>query len=281
LQLEVIDSLSIPGDPSKPNDDAFAHRALAAVVMDGATGLGEALMPGKSDAAWLARFGANRLIAHSDDMDGKEAVAAALSDAQNSFVNLRRRAPADTFEIPFASMMFIRLVEEGLDAFWFGDCAVLVERPGEPVELVGDAMKKRSRERDRVAALAKMTGQSSAAPGVRDVFLPALRAARNTVNTDKGGWLFGPDARAADHVASAQVKTAIGTHLLIVSDGFLALSSDYDRYDAGSLMAAAHAKGLAAMGEELRSIEAGDPEGVHFPRFKKSDDATALLLKIV
>ncbi len=66
--------------------------------------------------------------------------------------------------------------------------------------------------------------------------------------------------------------------LLLATDGFLALASDYGVYDADSLMAAALSKGLAVMGEELRAIEAGDNGGDKFPRFKKSDDATALLL---
>jgi hypothetical protein len=34
------------------------------------------------------------------------------------------------------------------------------------------------------------------------------------------------------------------------------------------------------LGEELRAIEAGDSGGDKFPRFKKSDDATALLLRL-
>jgi len=38
-------------------------------------------------------------------------------------------------------------------------------------------------------------------------------------------------------------------------------------------------KGLAALGAQLRAIEAGDAGGDTFPRFKKSDDATALLLR--
>jgi hypothetical protein len=63
--LEVLDSISLPGNPEKPNDDAFAHIDGAAVVMDGATGLGDQLMPGKSDAAWLAAFGARRLMAYA------------------------------------------------------------------------------------------------------------------------------------------------------------------------------------------------------------------------
>ncbi|MGD0141873.1 MAG: hypothetical protein ABSC92_01800 [Rhizomicrobium sp.] len=278
----MIESLSLPGDPAKPNEDAFARRGRAAVVMDGATGLGELLMPGNSDAAWVARFGANRLMAHSDEgLTPHDAVIASLRDTENSFVNLRRRAPAETYEIPFSSMMFVTLSGSGFDALWFGDCAVLVARPGGVVELVGDAMEKRSRESGRAAALAAKLGESAASAGVRDTFLPALRATRNQMNTGRRSWCFGPDARAADHVASARVSAPIGTILLLVSDGFLALASDYNRYDATGLMHAARTRGLGTLGDELREIEAGDPDGARFPRFKKSDDATALLLRIV
>jgi hypothetical protein len=142
-------------------------------------------------------------------------------------------------------------------------------------------MKKKARERERVAALAKMTGHNPAAPGVRDVFLPALRKSRDMINSQKGGWLFGPDARAAEHVSSAHIEATAGTHVLLASDGFLALVSDYDRYEIDSLMQAVRHKGLAELGKELREIEDGDAEGIRFPRFKTSDDATALLLKIV
>jgi hypothetical protein len=282
VPFEVIESLSLPGDPSKPNDDAFAHRAHAAVVMDGATGLGESLMPGPSDAAWVARFGANRLMAHSEEgLNPHDAVGAALRDTEKSFASLRCRAPTETYEIPFSSMMFVALTGSGFDALWFGDCAALVERPGDAVELIGDAIKKKARESGRVAALAATLGENAASTGVRDTFLPALRAARNTVNTEKGGWLFGPDASASEHVASARVHAPWGTTVLLVSDGFLALASDYGRYDITGLMQAARTKGLKSLGDELREIEAGDADGRRFPRFKKSDDATALLLKIV
>ena len=58
MQFEFIDALSIPGHPAKPNDDAWGQTSGAAVVLDGATNLGDSLLPGESDAAWLARFGA-------------------------------------------------------------------------------------------------------------------------------------------------------------------------------------------------------------------------------
>jgi hypothetical protein len=34
------------------------------------------------------------------------------------------------------------------------------------------------------------------------------------------------------------------------------------------------------LGQELRAVEAADPDGRKFARFKKSDDATALLLQV-
>lgn len=47
-----------------------------------------------------------------------------------------------------------------------------------------------------------------------------------------------------------------------------------------ALIAAAREQGLKALGDKLRGIEDGDPEGRRYPRFKKSDDATAVLLKL-
>ena len=71
-----------------------------------------------------------------------------------------------------------------------------------------------------------------------------------------------------------------GALVLLASDGFLALVSDYKAYDVEGLMEAACDTGLQALGEELRAIEHNDPRGTQFPRFKPSDDATALLLKV-
>jgi hypothetical protein len=278
--LEVLDSISIPGNPEKPNDDAFAHIEKAAVVMDGATGLGDQLMPGKSDAAWLAAFGARRLMAYArEGAMPREAVTAALFDAQTSFEALRKRPPAGTWETPFSSMMFIAEDAQGIEALWFGDCAALVKRPDAPVEIVGDALEKRQNEARRVAKLAEKHGLSPAAGVNRPEYIDALRKARNFVNSGEH-WAFGPDVRAADHVAGKKIDAPEDTVLLLCSDGFLALASDYNAYDADGLVATAQSKGLKSLCEELRAIEREDAEGRKFPRFKTSDDATALLLRV-
>ena len=258
MAFDLLDSISVPGDPAKPNEDAFAVEKDAAVVFDGATGLGENLLPGASDAAWIAHFGARRLLAHGRDGD----------------------APKENYEIPFASMMFVVADESGFEALWFGDCAALVLRPGTPLEIVGEAFDKRAAESRGVKKLAQAKNLAPTAGLSRAEYLPHLRASRNKVNSKTGSWLFAPDPHAADHVASKRIEVPSGTLVLLSTDGFLALASDYGAYDAMGLIVAARDKGLKTLSNELRALEAGDAEGRLFPRLKKSDDATAVLLRL-
>ena len=278
MTFQLLECLSLPGDPAKTNEDAFGQDARAAVVIDGATPLGDGLMPGPSDAAWIAQFGARRLMAHLREGDGaRKALRATLGDAQKSFEALRRHPLEEMWQTPCASMMLAVPNEGGLELVWYGDCAALVKQSDAAVTVVGETFDKRAAEAQRARALAK---EKNLSPSLsRPEFIDALRAGRNRINSG-GNWLFSPDVKAAAHASRRVMKLAPQTILLLATDGFLALASDYGAYSADSLMAAAMSRGLAVLGEELRAIEAGDSGGDKFPRFKKSDDATALLLKV-
>jgi hypothetical protein len=310
MTWKLLDQLSLPGDPSKANEDFLAEGRFAALVMDGATPLGDSLMPGPSDAAWIAQFGARRLMAHLGDGDGaRKALRSALIDAQKSFEALRRHPPQEMWRLPCASMMLAvaantdppppraRSAQEGemavagprtsegqrgseIEFLWFGHCAALLKQGDAAVTVVGETFDKRAAEAARARTVAKEKGLSPASGLNRPEFIGALRATRNRINSGTT-WLFSPDARAASHVSRRVIKAAPGAVLLLATDGFLALASDYGAYSADSLIAAAQAKGLGALGKELRVIEADDTSGDKFPRFKKSDDATAIVLQLV
>lgn len=281
--LELIEAVSAPGHVARANEDAWRHAPPMAAVFDGATGLGETLLPGDSDAAWLARLAAERLGAHAElGLSALEALRAVAGDAEGAFGVQQRRAPLENWEIPFASLMLVEQTgDEGLDAFWFGDCAGLVLAPGEDVQVIGEAFGRRVAEASQAARLAAEHGRSPAAAKVDAAFLPALRASRARYNKPGGPWVFGPMRACVDHVKRGAVRAPVGSHLLLASDGFLALGTDYGRYGAQGLVEAARERGLASMLTELRAIEADDPDGTRFPRFKTSDDATAMLLRVV
>jgi hypothetical protein len=316
--LKLIESLSLPGDPAKQNEDAFGGSDHAVAVLDGATMLGEGLMPGPSDAAWIAQFGARRLIAHLKDEEPKKALKLAMGDAEKSFHALRRREPEAQWQVPCASLILVAETQarlplpakpgkgevavagralapppsslratragasesrRGLEFLYLGDCGALVEQGG-GVKVIGETLNKRAEESARAAQIAKEKKLASASALSRPEFLSHLRGRRNQVNSGNY-WLFSPDRRAAAHAGRRIVAVEKGAHLLLASDGFLALASDYGAYDAMGLLKAAKTRGLAALGRELRAIEAADPDGNTFARFKKSDDSTALLLEIV
>ena len=308
MSFKLLEQMSLPGDPAKPNEDSFACLDHAALVVDGATPLGPPLLPGPSDAAWIAQFGARRLSAHLRDGDAPEdALKHALQDAEKSFAGLQRAPIREKWQMPCASMMMAFSNEplrpshlggatptspssadarggggsrpRSIQFFWFGDCTALIEQDGK-VEIMGEAISKRRAEAKRAKRAAKDKNLPSALGVHRPEIEPLLRAARNRINSGNN-WLFSPDARAAEHVSRQTVTVRDGARLLIASDGFLALVSDYDAYGAPGLMRAASDRGLAALGEELRAIEKNDAAGTRFFRFKASDDATALLLQLI
>src|SRR5258706_632812 len=281
-RLELLESFSVPGDAARPNEDSFSHTARAAAVFDGTTGLGELLMPGRSDAQWIAQFGARRFRAHAESGEGgiRDWLRAAAADAEKSYRALRKREAIENYEIAYASAVMATPDAGGWRVLWSGDCAALLRNGAGEFTMEGDIMDKREGERARVVRLAKPGGRGPAAAGVREEFLPALRASRNSVNTPGGDWLFAPDIACADHAKQARVAALVDSPILLASDGFLALASDYGRYTPEALLAAAEKRGLAVLGEELRAVEAADPEGLRYPRFKRSDDATALLLAL-
>jgi serine/threonine protein phosphatase PrpC len=279
MTFVLLDSLSLPGNPAKTNEDAFASSTSAALVLDGATPLGDPLMPGPSDAAWLAQFGARRLMAHLNDGDApKDALAHTLADAAKSFEALRRHPVREKWQTPCASLMLVVENPAGLECLWFGDCSVLVQH-NDACDIIGDAFDRRDQEAGSARRMAKEKNLKPAPDLNRVALMDVMRASRNRINSGKN-WLFSPEPRAAAHVSRQLVTCVPGTLLLLASDGFLALATDYGAYDSMGLVTAAKAKGLAALGEELRAIENADAMGEKFARFKKSDDATALLLEI-
>ncbi|MCP5411586.1 MAG: protein phosphatase 2C domain-containing protein [Alphaproteobacteria bacterium] len=277
MTLTVVDALSLPGDATKANEDAWGQDGDAAVVLDGATMLGDGLMPGPSDAAWIAQFGVRRILAHLREGAGaRKALRGALGDAKKSFEALRRMPPEDLWQTPCASMMLAVRDGAQVEFLWFGDCAALLLQGDGPVVTIGETFASKSDESGFAATLARQSGKAATD---RAHFTEALRARRNRINSGDN-WLFTPEPKAAAHAGRRIVKMRPGAHLLLASDGFAALASDYGVYDANRLMAAAREKGLVALGEELRAIENEDAAGARFARFKKSDDATAILLRV-
>jgi hypothetical protein len=220
-------------------------------------------------------------MAHIKDGDSaRAALRHALADAQRSFEGLRRRPPRERYELPCASMMFAVACPGGFDALWYGDCSALVLAPDGALDVVGDAFARREAEIDAARAFVAETKLGPVEALKRSEYIAMFRSARADVNAEGGNWLFSPEPAASEHVFRRRIAAPPGTYVLLCSDGFLALAL-YGIFQPSALIEAARDEGLAGLGEKLRAAENADPDGFRLPRFKKSDDASAVLLKLV
>lgn len=285
-QITVLEGLSLPGSPSRENDDALGATGAVAFVLDGATGLGDTpLMPGESDAAWVARAARDLLLERGQHAgagaDLRKLIGTVAEGIRARFEAERLRAPEARWELPWTTLCLIGVEPGRLNIAYVGDSRALIETADDEIHNFGTNPSRNSFE-TRLAAkmIAAKKDQALGVDSIRATVLGDLRRARDTVNTADGYWLLGNEPAVAQHATVTSLTLDGPATVLLVSDGFYALSEDYKHYGDRELIATAQTLGLAILGRELRHIEDQDPDGARYPRMKKSDDATALLVRV-
>lgn len=273
MRFDLIQSLSLAGDPAIPNDDRSGSRDRIAWVIDGATDLNPPGLVGpRGGAAWLADE-AGAALTHVSDAPVESILPALAARMADRFDEARTRDPLGRWELPIAALLLARLTDDALECGWLGDCAGLLRRAnGEVVRLGRPPV-----ERDRETELAKSLAQHGlgSIKGRDDPVVDTLRASR-----ERPGLVVLGVEGSADAAEYQRTPCASGDELLLMTDGFAALIDSYAAFDAAALMAALPREGLAGLATRLRAIEAEDAACTRYVRFKTSDDATALWLRV-
>jgi hypothetical protein len=289
MRLNLLEHVSDPGSTYVPNEDVSGCTAVSAWVLDGATGLGdEPLLPGASDAAWLASAYDARLRAsvHRTGCELQHLFAELIADVATNFEACKLRAPANRFELPSAGIALVRLRAANLEYARLGDCRAILDPPrsahvvstgSSPLQYLDAAVL------EKMKAL-RRANISMSHEQVRRLVQGDLRANRNLLNTKEGYWVLSTDPTAARYmeIGALPLNGTDPVRGLLVSDGFYRLVDTFRVYpDDAALFGVALKRGLAAMLTELRKLEDTDPECSTYPRFKPKDDATAVLFEII
>lgn len=272
MHFDLIQSLSLAGSSVTPNDDRAGESKRLAWVIDGATDLGPpGLMGNRGGAAWLAREAQGAFTAAPDAPI--RSICADVADLlASAYAAARTREPLGRWELPIAAFLAARLAEDTLECAWLGDCVGLLRR-GTTIARVGPVREAKDAEAERAASLAEhgLGSVKRSAP-----ILENLRASRSR----PGIAVLGVEPETMRQLETRRLACAPGDELLLMTDGFSALIDAYAVCDEVALFDALVAEGLASLGQRLRAIEAADSACARYPRFKTSDDATALWLRI-
>lgn len=281
--LTFIESISLAGDRDKQNDDCCGMAGAMAWVLDGATDLhDEPLTGAASDAAWIAQRATAFLHGPAPHPTNEAALRAraeqAAADARAGFIERAGEPPNERWKWPTSSLVMIAESADGVIGLDLGDSRLFVLDADERAWAVGGPPQAADNE-------SKLAAEAAVAAGGGPLLrhqgtLDLLRAQRDRHNIEGGYWVFGIDPACAKHARFWRLMLERPAHLLLATDGFAALVDRYAEYSASTLIRRALDKGLHKLGRELRDVEEEDARGARHPRWKRSDDATALLLRL-
>ena len=280
-KMNIIDSFSGQGSPLKNNEDIWGHSRSAAWIFDGATGLAKdnlVAADGHTDPHWLVHTADKSLQTHADKIEDMHALyAAVLRDCENAFFKERTREPRAPYELPMAASIVIRMFHGRVFCGALSDCTMLIETE-DGLESMPACEKHAKVDNTSKALMLDILKKGIAVEDARSHMIPHLQANRRLANAPGGYDVFAPESRLADRVRIQNFKPAKDGCALLMTDGFYALVENYKAYDDAGLLTAARHIGLEALYNELREIEDDDHGMTQFPRMKKSDDATAVLI---
>jgi len=272
MYFDLIQSLSLAGDAAIPNDDRVGSAHAHAWVIDGATDLGgPGLVGPRGGAAWLADQ-AQAAFTAAPDAPIATLCRGVADRIATAYAAARTRDPEGRWELPIASFLAARLDGDALEAAWLGDCVALLIR-GDRVIRLGPVRETRDAE---TAIASSLAHHGLGAPKKSAPILETLRARRGR----PGIRVLSVEPEMIDHLETARIPCAPGDDLLLMTDGFAAPVDSYGALDEEGVAALLPVEGLAGLAMRLRRIEAEDADCTRYPRFKRSDDATALWLRI-
>jgi hypothetical protein len=283
MMFTILDRISWPGHPDKANEDICGASGDCAWVIDTSIFPGTApIMHEKSDATWLAGFANERLSSLAPHaQDGVELVRHVIEEARAAFMAVAPKERHDFVTWPLGAMTLVRRRDNLLDVWTFGDTTAYLRQPDGEVMTMGEAPGLRNFESAKAAELMQAAGSRPTAILDEPVFLSWLGDIRERQRRNgNSAALLSFEPSAADRLRHQTAACEDGTVILLASDGFSALVDLYGVMDAQGLMEAAVTSGLEPLARKAREIETQvDPDGRLYPRFKVSDDTTALLLR--
>jgi serine/threonine protein phosphatase PrpC len=285
-QISIIDTISDAGKQGRTNEDRLGYNRDAAFVIDGATGLGDRqFIDGYgSDAAWIAEFAAIRFEQRLNRIADPATVLRQVStEARNAFTAVAGDQPR--YAWPLCSLSALQATDHGFRWFGLGDsCLYLLHDDGQSDFVIPIPGAYEWEQHQAAKHIARVGGIGAAGVANDDPeTLEDLRRGRALQNTEGGStWTFGVVPEAADHLAMVDVPVhGGGATAILCSDGLADLVALYKLYDPATLIQRAATAGLKSLVTELRHLEREiDPDGLKYPRYKQSDDTTAILLRL-
>ncbi len=266
------------------NEDVVGHCSGAAWVIDGATGIGAALLDAPSEASWFARTADaafRNLLGDDPTMPTRELVRDAILMCSDALTAAAIRSAEGPHEHPSAAFAMVRRLDDRVELVALADCRIAYRDAGGEARLFGSSSLDAIEGRTVALARDLLTAEPDLSPAaLMERLLPQLRANRRLMNQPGGYWVLGTEPAAADHLAVLTLPAEWGRQFAVASDGFLRLIELFGVASPADLLAIDTSERWQAWQGRLREIEQEPGSRRRHARVKVHDDATFLNLEI-
>ncbi|MFS0892669.1 hypothetical protein [Microbacterium sp. 179-I 3D3 NHS] len=245
------------------------------VVVDGA-GTPPALASGcVHSVAWYSSSLGASVLKHLQDGDSclVDVLASAIAEVGDLHSGT---CDLDHPGTPSAAVAIARLRETAsgllLDYLVLADCSVVLA-DGERVEVISDRREAEVGARFRTPEMwSHIDG-----PHHQEEIAAYMSDMRSVRNRRGGFWVAAADAAVASEAIRGTTALGRGAVVAVMSDGASRVFDLFEAMTVAQFVRALKDRGPEALIEELRRIEAGDPQGKRWPRAKRHDDASIAL----
>jgi serine/threonine protein phosphatase PrpC len=279
MKFSKYDSISSAGN--KVNEDIVYVTDNYGWVIDGATGLNNKNLTGSSsDANWFVNEWDKYLKENisNNSVSIKEIIFKGIGYISNKFYQITTSQHFEKVDFPSASIVVIRIKSGKIEYFLLGDCTLIVQdNNGKSLILKQDLLDKLD-NKAKVEMSKLMVKEGMSFVQARQSINSLLVKHRLLKNTPNGYWTLEFDEKAVENSLCGCFDFLEYKKVLLMSDGFSAIFDNYDYFKEDNIISIVEKQGLQDVYRILRIIEEEDSDILRFPRFKKGDDASAVIL---
>ncbi|MFF3974896.1 hypothetical protein ACFYZ6_34280 [Streptomyces rubiginosohelvolus] len=252
------------------NEDTVHASPTGVVLLDGLSAPKDLPMGCIHGTPWFVRqLGTSLLNLIGDNgVTLREALRAAISEVNDLH---RGTCALDGDAVPASTVAMIREREDVLDYLVLSDNVLVLDLGDDGVRTVTDKRVERVAGEEMRAALQGPTGTSEHAARVSAL----VTVQRRLRNRPGGYWVAATDPAAADEAITGTVDLTRVRQAALLTDGASRLVDSFDALSWEQLLDLLGTEGPSALITRTREVELADPVGERWPRFKRSDDATA------
>ncbi|MEU5960342.1 hypothetical protein ABZ777_03950 [Micromonospora parva] len=240
------------------------------MVLDGATARTDTGC--RHGVSWYAaRLGA---AVSALAVDPETTLASALSQAIEAVAKQHPECDLTSPGTPSAAVALLRADETEVEFLALGDVTIVLDgTSGLQVitdERVDQTAKKQRRNADRFPIGSKE----------KQAALIEMKHAELAARNQPGGfWVAAADPSVAQHAITGSARLANLRQCAVLTDGAARIVRMFELLDWHGLLRLLNQEGPHELLRRVREVEQHDPVGARWPRNKRSDDATVVLVR--